>query len=305
MNKHEKKTKVLVLGGHGFIGRHATKHLERFGAQVLIGTRKKRHKCASNERSIRFHEACDLADWLELISGVDTVINTVGILRERYHESYEAVHHTALEHLANACRLNGVRLIHISTLGLEDDVHSRFLTSKRKGELALKNSGADWAIVRPSLIDGEGGFGAKWFRRLASWPIHLLPAHATGKITPLTANNLGEALAKLALGKTLGTNERERVYDLGGNDAYTLGEYLTALAPKAPLMRIVIPGLIARLAAHVCDVLHITPYSYGHHDLLRRDNVAKRNRLNELLGRPACRIYCNASTAEANVVIRT
>ncbi len=293
MNKAHNKPKILVLGGRGFIGRHVVKHLNRLGAEVLIGTRTKPNKCAENERSIQFHKATGNQDWLTLTSEVDTVINTVGILRERFRETYESVHHTAIADLAKACHTSKTRLIHISTLGLDCEVRSRFLTSKERGELALKKSGADWAIVRPSVIDGDGGFGAKWFRRLANWPVHMVPAHAIHKITPLTANDLGEAIAKLALADTLGTSETEREYNLGGDETFTLPEYLNALAEKRPIARFAIPAFFARLVAHVCDVLHATPYSFGHHDLLNRDNVAQNNRLTELLKRPATRIGVN------------
>lgn len=290
MNQTHNKPKILVLGGRGFIGRHIVKHLKKLGAEVLIGTRKKPNRCGQNERSIRFHTAKGASEWHRLTREVDTVINAVGILRERFFESYESVHHMAVANLAEASRVSNTRLIHISTLGLENDISSRFLTSKKNAESALKKSASDWAIIRPSVIDGDGGFGAKWFRRLASWPIHLVPAHAKHRITPLTASDLGEAIAKLAVADTFGHSDTEREYNLGGNQAFTLIEYLAALAPKAPIARIRIPSVLARFTAHICDLLHVTPYSFGHHDLLRRDNVALRNRLNELLGRPACRI---------------
>ena len=63
--------------------------------------------------------------------------------------------------LARACRELPKRFVHVSALGLHADARSRFLTSKLAGEVAIKTSGAHWAIVRPSLLDGEGGCGAR------------------------------------------------------------------------------------------------------------------------------------------------
>jgi hypothetical protein len=39
------------------------------------------------------------------------------------------------------------------------------------------------------------------------------------------------------------------------------------------------------IGAHLCDLFHFSPFSYGHWILLQRDNVPSPNHLPELLGR--------------------
>ena len=186
-----------------------------------------------------------------------------------------------------ACARAG-RLIHVSALGLSDQARSRFLRSKLLGERALLASGADVCIVRPSLLDGEGGFGARWLRRLARLPIHALPADATGRIAALDVRDLGEALAILATRTDSPGVARTREIELGGSDARTLGEYLAALRrlhTQRPAWSLPIAGWLARMASHVFDLLHWSPYSFGHWELLRKDNCPQPNLLAELLGR--------------------
>ena len=60
---------------------------------------------------------------------------------------------------------------------------------------------------------------------------------------------------------------------------------IRALHTPTPARRLHIPDLLARLAAHVCDLFHVTPFSYGHWELLQRDNCPRANRLPALLGR--------------------
>jgi NADH dehydrogenase len=191
--------------------------------------------------------------------------------------------------LAAACRARGCRLVHVSALGLDAASRSGFLRSKRAGETALRASEADWYIVRPSLLDGAGGFGASWLRRVARWPVHPLPADATGRIAVLDVSDLGEALAELALRPpAVGGAAPDREFDLGGPQLRNLGEHLAALRhlhTSRPAWRLWIPGLLARLGSHFCDLLQVTPYSFGHWELLRRDNCPQHNRLPELLGR--------------------
>jgi uncharacterized protein YbjT (DUF2867 family) len=289
--------RVLVLGGSGFIGRHAVEALLDQGCRVIVGSRRPQRidaklpddARACPRRTARLERLTEHADWAPLLADVDVVLNCVGILRQRGGETYQRVHHLAVAALAAACKRDGVRLVHVSALGLEHPVRSRFLRSKRDGEAALRASGADWRIARPSLLDGDGGYGAHWIRRVARWPLQLLPADATGRIAALDVDELGEALTRLVclpLPADAGAAERE--FDLGGPVLQTLPDYLAAirrLHTDAPLRCVRVPGLLARLGSHVCDVLHWTPFSFGHWELLRHDNRPLRNRLPELLGR--------------------
>lgn len=289
---------VMVLGGSGFIGRHAIEALSLRPCRIVIGSRDParlderlpRLLRYCERRQARFELLLESADWRRVLDGVDIVVNCVGILRQRGRASYERVHHLAPAALASACHERGVRLIHVSALGLDAPVRSRFLKSKRAGEAAVRDSGADCHIVRPSLLDGDGGYGAKWLRRVARWPVHLVPADAAGRIAVLDVRDLGEALARVAFGLSSTGNDftDEREHDVGGGHARMLGEHLLALrrlhTPRRA-WQLPIPAWLARLASHACDLLHVTPYSYGHWELLRRDNVPRRNRFSELLGR--------------------
>ena len=89
------------------------------------------------------------------------------------------------------------RLVHVSALGLDQRVTSGFLISKRHGEAALRARSFDCVIVRPSLLDGADGYGARWFRKVARWPVHFIPASARGRVAPLDVDDLGVALAVL------------------------------------------------------------------------------------------------------------
>ena len=286
--------RVLVLGGTGFIGRHAAAALNASGAEVVIGSR---HPLLyahaypyASFRPARFESLITPDAWTSLLGGIDAVVNCVGILRQRPHESYDVVHHRAPAALAAACSQASIRLIHTSALGLHEGARSRFLSSKLLGERAVMASGADYCVVRPSLLDGAGGFGARWLRGLSRSPVHFIPRGARGSIAAMTATDLGVAFAALAVLRTL-TDHRE--VELGGTRHYGYAEYLRVLradyTDSKPL-QIPIPDWLARLGAHVCDGLHFSPFSYGHWILLQRNNIAVPNRLPELLGRAPCAI---------------
>lgn len=281
--------RVLVLGGTGFIGRHAVAALQNVGASVVIGSRHPhRHEKSGGHtpfQQTRLETLLHPDHWLPVLENIHVVVNCVGILRQRPGESYDRIHHLAPAALSLACAKRRVRLIHVSALGLHEGAKSRFLSSKLAGEKAIAASNADYSIVRPSLLDGEGGFGARWLRGLARLPVQLIPRGAKGKIAPLTCSDLGQALSVLAAKATL-TPYRE--VELGGTQAYEYGAYLRALRPASQAYaawQIAWPNWMTRVGAHVCDVLHFSPFSYGHWILLQRNNLPVPNRLPELLGR--------------------
>lgn len=292
---------ILVLGGAGFIGRHVVAALLARGETVTIGTR---HPRRARRRLPALAASCELreahleklaapADWYALLEGVGLVVNAVGILRERGPETYDSVHHLAPAALAKICARLGLRLIHVSALGLHDGARSRFITSKRAGERAIVASGADYTIVRPSLLDGEGGFGARWLRWVASWPVHFVPADADGRIAALDVGDLGEAIATLCVPHAKGV---WREVELGGSAVWTIGEYLAALRRARggdPVPSIEVPAWLALCASHVCDAVHFSPFSLGHLELMRRDNVPRENLLPVLLGRAPTRVGAN------------
>jgi len=283
---------TLVLGGAGFIGRHVAAALAARGHAVLIGTRRPLRAGRRLPAALRGCERREAhlerlgvpGDWSALLRGVDVVVNAVGILRERGAETYVRVHHAAPRALALACAHAAIRLIHVSALGLHPGARSGFLTSKLAGERAVASSGADYSIVRPSLLDGEGGYGALWFRRVARWPVHPVPADSRGRIDPLDVAELGEAIAVLCEKRDA---RAWREVELGGGTPRSFGEYLAALRPAAwrPAPRVAVPAPLARLASHIFDLMHFSPLSFGHIELMRRDNVPHPNRLPELLGR--------------------
>ena len=280
---------TLVLGGAGFLGRHVAAALAARGHTVVIGSRRPRRAAgrlppalhACERREAHLERLTSPEAWRPLLAGVDTVVNAVGILRERGAETYERVHHLAPGALAAACARRAIRLIHISALGLHDGARSRFLRSKLAGERALAACGTNYSIVRPSLLDGDGGYGARWFRRVARWPVHFVPADAHGRIAALDVRDFGEAVAVLC------EKPGAREVELGGSVLRTTGEYLAALRPAhlAPAVRIAVPTRIARIASHLCDLVHFSPFSYGHLELMRRDNAPRYNLLPALLGR--------------------
>lgn len=280
------KIKVLLLGGNGFIGRNIVEKLQAQAVQVVVGSR----KAAVQNKSlkIKMQQMLQAEDWLPILKNFDVVINAVGILRARGYfnqrESYNNVHTISVKSLADACAKLQIKLIHISAIGLSATAKSGFITSKYWGEQAVLSSGATAVIVRASLLDGQGGYGAKWFRRVASWPMQFV-MKSEGLVAPLQVTDLGEAVANLVVNKNANVS---KIIELGGSEIVSIPTYLQLLrkrSGKKKAFQISVPKWIVRFASHVFDVFSWTPLSFGHFELMQGCNVPVINSLPVILGR--------------------
>lgn len=313
-SRNDSAPAVLVLGGAGFIGRHAVASLQAAGARVIVGSRQPASVSARitavpepfESCQIRVEEHLASEQWEPLIKDADVVLNCVGILRQRGAETYDKVHHRAPAALAQACKDQGKRYVHVSALGTFAGSRSRFSASKIAGEMAIEKVGGDWIVTRPSLLDGPGGFGARWLRGVSKLPVFFTLAGANGKIAALDVKDLGEALTRLCLSdqafiECLGLRRLE----LGGEKEFTFPEYIAALRQtytSKPHTCITVPDALARIFAHLFDLVHFTPFSFGHWELLLRDNKPEVNMLREVLGRSPAQVPVPADRLKQEAV---
>jgi NADH dehydrogenase len=287
--------RALVLGGHGFLGKSVVAGLAQRGHGVEIGSRSlRRTGFGFRVRRIPFQDYLTSEQWQCAVDGVDVVVNCVGILRERGRETYERVHHLAPAALASGMREGRAALRPRVRAGAVAARAQPLHRVQARGEAAIRASGADYTIVRPSLLDGEGGFGARWLRALAQLPVHCVPADAAGRIAVLHVDDAGIAIARVC--EIAGCAHRE--VELGGSEWRTLAGHLSALR-GGPARVVRIPAVVARIASHLCDAAHWSPFSFGHLELLRHDNVPRREDLASLLGRAPRRVTAVRARASA------
>ncbi|MBO9575385.1 MAG: SDR family oxidoreductase [Sphingobium sp.] len=190
--------RILLLGAGGFIGRHIVAELLRGGHEVVAVVRRA-HGLDRAFPAVRFVEmdlagAVQLADWGPLLHGVDLIVNAAGLLRG---PAMEAVHVAMPRALHAAAVQAGVRrAVLISAISARGDVATDYARTKLAGEEALRQSGLNWTILRPSLVYGEGSYGGtSLMRGLAGLPF-LLPIAGKGNFafSPIHVQDLARTV---------------------------------------------------------------------------------------------------------------
>lgn len=190
--------RIILLGASGFIGRHVLAELLAHGHEVIAVARAI-GALDNGFPDARFIEM-DLAkalsepDWTPHLEGVELIINAAGLLRG---SAMTAVHETMPQALYAAAACAGVkRAILLSAISARPDVPTDYARSKLDGEAALRSSGLDWTIFRPSLVYGDGSYGGtSLMRGLAGQPAFVtIPGDGDFAFTPIHVRDLAHAL---------------------------------------------------------------------------------------------------------------
>ncbi|KWU27299.1 NAD(P)H-binding protein [Burkholderia sp. MS389] len=277
---------VLVCGANGFIGQALCARLEAGGHRVLRGVRR---AAGPHDVAIDFAQDVDPQAWLARLKGVDVVINAVGMLADRRGATLDAVHRAAPCALFTACCLAGVRrVIQISALGVERG-DTRYFASKRAADRFLQTLPIDFRIVRPALVYGAAGASARFFRMLASLPVHMLPAGGHQRLRPVHVDDLAEVVARLVVQPGDSRAADSRVIDVVGSDEVEYREMLAgyrAALGFPPAARVTLPGPLVGAAAALLGTLPGAMLTRDTWAMLRGGNTGDPTAVTAVLGRP-------------------
>ncbi|MGP1395560.1 MAG: NAD(P)H-binding protein [Inquilinaceae bacterium] len=257
--------RVLVVGAGGFIGAAVTAALAQAGHAVVAAGRD------TARLGRRFpdcdHAAIDLVrslepeDWVPHLTGVDAVVNCAGLLQAP-KAVMEAVHHRAPAALFDACARQGVRrVIHVSAISVTEEAGTDYAISKLRGEEALRRSGLDWILLRPSLVWSPAGSygGTSALRGLAALP-WIVPTIGRGDqpFTPITTTDLARGVVRLlAADAPIGS-----VFEPGGPETLTMVEITVRLRAWLGLpaaWRVAMPIGLVRVLCRLGDVMRLGP----------------------------------------------
>jgi len=287
--------RILLTGASGFVGQHLLQALLTEGHHVVCAVR---HPKESDDPRLRYIHADfindnDKSTWLARLSGIDAVINTVGIFRESGRQTFARLHKETPRALFAACaESHDVQMvIQLSALGADRDAVTPYHVSKRDADDYLASLPLRSYIVQPSLVYGRDGTGARAMRTLASMPFLLRFGSGQQLVQPIHVDDLVAAIIgvfkhRLPMAPDGGATLR---VPLVGPQAMPFTDYLAslrramAMGPQ-PVVRL--PASMARLAAGGAGLL---PGSLLDRDALRmleRDSSADPTLTANLIGHP-------------------
>ena len=283
--------KVALFGGTGFVGSYITRELVRegFTPKVLVQSgslSKINSPCEVVKGNIQDKNAI-----LETMQGAEAVIYTIGIIHEfpKKGVTFKELHLNGLKRcLEIALKIGVKRFILMSANGVRPD-GTAYQRTKWQADEALKESGLNWTIFRPSIIFGDpGGEGRPEFCTqirddMLSLPFPaplfyngLLPFNAGSfSMSPIHVKNVAEFFVKSIKLKVCEKN----IFDLGGPEALTWKEIIhqIALASGKRTWKIPAPVVVIKIAASILDRFKWFPVTRDQLTMLMEGNTVSTN----------------------------
>jgi uncharacterized protein YbjT (DUF2867 family) len=221
---------VLVTGGTGFIGPHVIHALRarEVPVRALVRDPAKAGKLSAWGVELVRGDVTDRAALRTAVAGVDVVVHLVSIITGR-PQDFERVMAQGTRDLVAAAQEAGVRRIVLaSALGLDEQSKDAvpYYRAKWEMERAVRESGLEHVIFRPSFMFGKDGGALPTFVRLARFaPVTPVVGPGTQRLQPIWVEDLAEYFAR-AVDEPGVAN---RTFEVGGPDAPTWNEFWAQL----------------------------------------------------------------------------
>ena len=242
-------TKVLLIGGSGFVGQELAVGLVQAQMATTITTRSAQKVELLNQKNPLLKGAhvpdfslSSLGELFKKLNSNDVVINLVGVLHSRkgvpFGPEFQHAHVEIPRMMIQLMKQYGLkRYIHMSSLGADVNGPSMYLRSKGFAEDLVKNSELDWTIFRPSVIFGQNDNFINMFSKMQRF-LPIMPLAGSGNLfQPVSVVDVSSAFIKsITMPETI-----HQSYDLAGPEILTMGQIIQFAASKIGVKRPIIP----------------------------------------------------------------
>jgi uncharacterized protein YbjT (DUF2867 family) len=281
---------ILITGATGFIG-------SRIVYALRTEDRKVRALVRDPDGAARLHawgcetvvgDVTDAASLRGAVEGCDVVIHLVSIIQGSQSDFDRVMTQGTRSLVAAAKEAGARRFVLMSALGFDEQTKDLvpYYRAKWEMEQAVKESGLEHVIFRPSFVFGSGGGSLGQFKRIAKLaPVTPIVGPGTQRIQPIWVDDVAAYFAA-AVDNPEAAN---RTFELGGPDVVTWNEFWArlkrALGKRRPSVHI--PFGLMRAQAVVLERLPKPPVTRDQLTMLAAcDNVVASSDAVDTFGLP-------------------
>jgi uncharacterized protein YbjT (DUF2867 family) len=275
-----KPKNCLIFGGSGQIGRYLIRKLTKNNIRVTVVTRNIHQKSyiiktQGNAGYIDIVEAniYDEKKIRNLFLKSDICVNLIGILFEKKKGNTFYNIHTLfpslLSKLAKEYKLKN--FIHLSALGINEAIDSKYAKSKLEGEKNILHNFPLSTILRPSIVYSvDDNFTTNFMTLLNRLPVFPLYYSGKTKFTPIHCSDLTDVIYE-----TITKNINSKIIECAGPEVINFREIIERLLTLINKKRLLLP-MPLQLATLTAKIFQLLPNPILTEDqlrLLKYDNV--------------------------------
>ena len=290
-----KAKNCLIFGGSGQIGSNLIRKLTKNNIRVTVVTRNIHQKGIKikTQANAGFIEIIESKIFEEkkiekLFSSADYCINLIGILYEkRGGNTFKNIHTVFPTLLAKLCKKYNLKhFIHLSALGINEAVDSKYAISKLEGEKGILSNFTKTTILRPSVVfSNSDNFSTQFMTLLNRLPIFPLYYSGKTKFMPIHCSDLTDIIYYVLQNET-----KSQIVECVGPETLSFKEILDTLLGLIGKKRLLLP-LPLTLASISAKFFQIFPNPLLTEDqlrLLKYDNVCSgKYKTNSDIGLPS------------------
>ena len=206
---------ILLAGATGYLGKHIAEELSNQAYPTKIIVRNK-----SQATFITRDFECIKAEITNpemlsgIMEGVDVVISTVGITKQKDGLTYMDVDYQANLNLLNEAKRSGVKkFIYVSAFNADKLTHLKMGYAKEKFVQEVENSGLEYCIIRPNGFFSD----MEEFLKMAKKGKAELFGDGSFKMNPIHGKDLAEVCVAAI-------DSKDKTIEVGGPEIYTHNE---------------------------------------------------------------------------------
>ena len=294
-----KEKNCLIFGGSGQIGRNLIRKLARNDYRITVVTRNAHQKeilikTQANAGYIDIVESSifDEEKIRKLFENTNICINLIGILYEKKGgNSFKNLHTVFPTLLAKLCKqYNCKQFIHVSALGINQALDSKYAKSKLQGEIDILKNFSSSTILRPSVVYSvDDNFTTNFLTLLNRLPIFPLYYYGKTKFSPIHCSDLTDVILQV-----INKNIQSNIIECVGPEILSLRNIIEKLLLSIDKKRLLIPlpNAIAKITASFFQLFPKPLLTVDQLKLLKYDNVISgKYKTNADIGVPALRLF--------------
>jgi len=274
-----KLKEILVFGATGQIGRHLIRKLTKNNYKVVAVTRNIHQKgyILKTQANPGYLEIVELTYFniekiKSLVEKCSICINLIGILFEKRKNLFKNIHTDFPDLLSKlSADQNIEKLIHLSSLGIEESLDSNYAISKIDGENKIKNNFDKAIVLKPSIVYSvDDRFTTKLMTLLNQLPIMPIYYGGKTKFAPIHVTDLVEIIFDVVQEKT-----NEQTIECIGPEIFSFKEIILKLSKAIHKKRLLIPLplAVAKMMAKIFEIMPNPIITLDQINLLKYDNI--------------------------------
>lgn len=223
--------KILVCGGTGFVGSHIVQALLPHH-QVRILTRSLKKTKPIPQVEFVEGNLLDLNSLQNAMKDCDVVINAAQFDNAPFEnpskgQTYEKVDAEGTENIVRAIIHTRIpRVLYVSGAGVDEQKTEPWFRAKVRAERAIRNSGAQWTIFRPSWIYGPTDRSLNRMISMIRYSPIVFILGSGYQIQPIYINDVAQIVAKAVQEP----KSQGKIYEIGGPEKLSMKEILRVAA---------------------------------------------------------------------------